>query len=95
MPTSTADVTVPQAERVLFKMCKHFAIKVPVEFDSERADIDFRFGRCRVQRDGERLRLHCAAADAELLQRVQYVLDEHLGLMARDKQLAVAWRPAD
>lgn len=94
MPTSTADVTVPQAERVLFKMCKHFAIKVPVAFDSEQADIDFRFGRCRVHRHGDALTLHCEADNAELLQRVQYVIDEHLALMARDKQLAVTWQTA-
>lgn len=94
MPTCTADVTVPQADRVLFKMCKHFAIKVPVDFDSERADIDFRFGRCLVERDGDRLSLHCAADTDELLQRVQYVLDEHLALMARNKQLTVAWQAA-
>ncbi|MEY4563056.1 MAG: hypothetical protein RLZZ618_2333 [Pseudomonadota bacterium] len=92
MPTCTANVTVPQAERVLFKMCKHFAIKVPVTFDSEQADIDFRFGRCLVQREGDLLSLHCTAESDELLQRVQYVLDEHLALMARNKQLAVAWQ---
>ncbi|MCW5256027.1 DUF2218 domain-containing protein [Verminephrobacter aporrectodeae subsp. tuberculatae] len=94
MPTSTATITVPQAERVLFKMCKHFAIKVPVTFDSEQADIDFLFGRCRAQRMGDTLSLHCAADNVELLQRVQHVIDEHLGLMARDKQLAVTWQSA-
>ncbi|WP_010104754.1 DUF2218 domain-containing protein [Verminephrobacter aporrectodeae] len=94
MPTSTATITVPQAERVLFRMCKHFAIKVPVTFDSEHADIDFLFGRCRAQRTGDVLSLHCAADSVELLQRVQHVIGAHLGLMARDKQLAVAWQSA-
>jgi hypothetical protein len=94
MPTSTAAVTLPQADRVLFKLCKHFALKVPVAFDSAQADIDFRFGRCRVQREGDRLDLHCDADSAEALERVQFVLDEHLALMARDRQLAVAWQRA-
>jgi uncharacterized protein len=94
MPSSTAVVTVPQAERVLFKMCKHFAIKVPVVFDSEQADIDFRFGRCRVQRAGDTLQIACDADSDELLRRVQYVIDEHLALMAKNKQLVVAWQTA-
>lgn len=94
MPASSTAVTVPQAERVLFKMCKHFAIKVPVDFDSEKADIDFLFGRCRVLRNGDVLSLHCEADSAEKLQRVQYVIDEHLALMARDKKLSVAWLPS-
>lgn len=94
MPASSSAVTVPQAERVLFKMCKHFAIKVPVDFDSEKADIDFRFGRCRIQRTSDTLAIACEAESPELLQRVQYVIDEHLALMARDKGLTVAWAPA-
>ncbi len=94
MPSSTAAVTLPQAERVLFKMCKHFAIKVPVAFDSDKADIDFRIGRCRVQRQGELLQMRCDADDTERLERVQYIIDEHLVLMARDKQLVVAWQAA-
>lgn len=94
MPTCIAELRLPQAERVLFKMCKHFAIKVPVDFDSQRADIDFRFGRCRIQREGERLRLHCEAGAEEQLRRVQSVLDEHLALMARDRHLTVPWQVA-
>lgn len=94
MPTSTAELCLPQAERVLFKMCKHFAIKVPVDFDSQRAEIDFRFGRCHIRREGERLRLHCEAGAPEQLSRVQAVLDEHLALMARDRELSVAWQAA-
>jgi bifunctional isochorismate lyase/aryl carrier protein len=91
---SHAAVTLPQAERVLFKLCKHFAIKVPVVFDAEQADIDFGYGRCRVQRDGDRLALHCSADAEALLHRVQYVLDEHLALMARDRALTMAWQRA-
>lgn len=89
---SHAEVVLPQADRVLFKLCKHFAIKVPVVFDSHGADIDLRYGRCVVQRDGDRLRLQCSAASEALLQRVQHVLDEHLALMARDPALAVGWQ---
>ena len=94
MPSSTAAITVPQAERVLFKMCKHFAIKVPVTFDTEQANIDFRFGRCRIQRAGDTLQLACDADSEERLLRVHHVIDEHLALMAKDKQLAVAWQRA-
>ncbi len=88
---SYAQVSVPQAERVLFKLCKHYAIKVAVVFDAQRADIDFRYGRCWIEREGECLRIHCQASNAEALTQVQFVMDEHLGLMARDKTLRLAW----
>ncbi len=91
--TSQAELQVPQADRVLFKLCKHFAIKVPVVFDADQADIDFRYGRCEVQRNGDLLALRCSAASADGLARVQHVLDEHLALMARQKHLSVHWRP--
>ncbi|SMG02705.1 FIG00463362: hypothetical protein [Burkholderia singularis] len=91
---STAEVALPQAERVLFKMCKHYAIKVPVSFDEHRATIDFPVGKCYVIRTDDVLSIRCEADSADKLERVQYVMDEHLALMARNTQLTVDWRRA-
>ncbi|MET3819804.1 hypothetical protein ACVK00_004235 [Burkholderia sp. PvR073] len=88
---STAAVSVPQAERVLFKLCKHFAIKVPVVFDTHCATVDFPYGVCRVVRTDDVLQLRCEADSPEGLAQVQYVMDEHLGLMSRNRALVVAW----
>ncbi|WDD94330.1 DUF2218 domain-containing protein [Burkholderia sp. FERM BP-3421] len=92
MLVSTAEITVPQADRVLFKMCKHYAIKVPVVFDDTRAAIDFPYGKCHVTRADDRLSLRCEADSTDKLEQIQYVMDEHLALMARNKQLVIDWQ---
>ena len=94
MPTSTAELCLPQAERVLFKMCKHFAIKVPVRFDTERAEVDFPFGSCLILRQGEQLDIACSALDEARMDKMRHVLDEHLALMARQPQLQPRWLPS-
>ncbi|MDO5693095.1 MAG: DUF2218 domain-containing protein [Pseudomonadota bacterium] len=88
---STSEITLPEAEKILFKLCKHYAIKVPVVFDSIHADIAFPIGRCRISREGDLLRMRCEADSAAKLERVQLVMDEHLELMARRKALPIAW----
>ncbi|UEP20042.1 DUF2218 domain-containing protein [Burkholderia ambifaria] len=88
---STARVSVPQADRVLFKLCKHYAIKVPVVFDEHRATIDFPYGVCRMLRIDDMLQLRCEADSSERLEQIQYVMDEHLVLMSRNRALVVAW----
>ncbi|RQR48935.1 DUF2218 domain-containing protein [Burkholderia sp. Bp9002] len=91
---STAELTLPQADRVLFKLCKHYAIKVPVVFDEHRATIDFPYGVCRMLRTEGLLSLRCEADAADKLAQIQYVMDEHLALMSRNRQLVVAWQRA-
>ncbi|WP_323118073.1 DUF2218 domain-containing protein [Burkholderia alba] len=94
MLVSTAEITLPQADRVLFKMCKHYAIKVPVAFDDTRAAIDFPYGTCQVVRTDDLLSLRCEADSMEKLEQIQYVMDEHLALMSRNKALVIDWRNA-
>jgi len=76
---------------VLFKLCKHFAIKVPVRFDAESADVDFPFGTCRILRQDDRLDIACSAQDETSMAKMQHVMDEHLALMAKQPQLHVRW----
>ncbi|KEZ01380.1 hypothetical protein GQ57_35570 [Burkholderia sp. MSh2] len=92
---STAEVTCAQADRVLFKLCKHYAIKVPVVFDAHRATVDFPYGTCRMERTGDLLRIRCETDSADKLAQMQYVMAEHLVLMSRNRELAIAWQRAD
>ncbi len=92
---STAEVALPDAEKILFKLCKHYALKVPVRFDSSSADIAFPMGRCQVARTGEVLRMRCEAEDAEALDRVLFIMGEHLTLMAKNKALVIEWQKPD
>lgn len=88
-------LSLPQAERVLFKLCKHFALKVPVRFDTERAEVDFPFGSCLILRQGEQLDIACSALDEARMDKMRHVLDEHLALMARQPQLQPRWLPGE
>ena len=87
-----AALRLPQADRVLFKLCKHYALKVRVDFDPLAADIHFPYGRCRLKREGELLLIHGQAASPEALAQVRHVMDEHLALMARNPQLRLDWQ---
>nr|WP_199066761.1 DUF2218 domain-containing protein [Chromobacterium sp. ASV5] len=88
---SRTQLTVPNADKVMYKLCKHFALKVPATFDSETALIHFDDGDFRVQRQDDLLTLRCEAASADQLAFIQSIVDDHLGLMAKQPDLRVEW----
>ncbi|MEN9656703.1 DUF2218 domain-containing protein [Iodobacter sp.] len=92
MLNSRSQLTVPLADKVLYKLCKHYALKIPVEFDSERAYIPFAMGECHIRREQETLFIHCLADTADKLAKIELVMDEHLGLMVRNPELALDWQ---
>ncbi|MDO5654062.1 MAG: DUF2218 domain-containing protein [Brachymonas sp.] len=88
---STSKISFPDAEKILFKLCKHYAIKVPVVFDSSHADITFAMGRCQIWREGDLLRMRCEADALHKLKDIQHIMDEHLALMTHDRALVICW----
>lgn len=94
MLTSQATLSTEQADKALYKLCKHFALKIPVDFDSEQAYIQFPYGECRIQRSNEVLAMTCAAANEELLAKVEWVINDHLGLMIKKPELQLEWQSA-
>ena len=53
MPISQARIATPLASRYLQQLCKHFAHKLPVEFDPQRGRIEFSIGLCRLEASPE------------------------------------------
>jgi hypothetical protein len=92
MLTSQATLNADNADKVLYKLCKHFALKIPVDFDTEQAHIKFLYGECRIARTDDVLAMACAAADDELLAKVEWVINDHLGLMVKNPELQLAWQ---
>lgn len=45
--TSTARTA--SAAKYLQQLCKHFAHKVPAEWDTETGEVSFPFGHCRME----------------------------------------------
>ncbi|MGE8357410.1 MAG: DUF2218 domain-containing protein [Microvirgula sp.] len=95
MSTSTAILTTPDASRHLFKLCKHFARKIPVEFDERHGEIRFPFGVCRLVATPAAMELHCEAGDDAELARLQDVIGSHVELVTRSTTLlSPVWQPA-
>jgi len=92
MLTSQATLSTENADKVLYKLCKHFALKIPVDFDTEHAHIHFPYGECRIQRSDAILAIICTAADPDLLAKVESVVNSHLGMMAKMPELQLGWR---
>lgn len=92
---SIATVATDKASRYLQQLCKHFAHKLPVEFDPQQGSIAFPIGTCRLAAEDAGLRLSCEASDAGQLAQLQDVIERHLVRFAfRENELAVIWQAA-
>ena len=94
MPISQARIATPLASRYLQQLCKHFAHKLPVEFDPQRGRIEFSIGLCRLEASPELLTMEAEASDAETLAQLEGVVARHLERFAFREAPSVAWRPA-
>ena len=88
---STARVPTAKASRYLQQLCKHFAHKLPVEFDPQDGTIGFSIGDCKLHAEGETLRLAVASPDAEQLDVLKGVVERHLVRFAFREELAISW----
>lgn len=82
---------LPDAEKLLYKLSKHFALKVPVKFDLNHASISFHAGECEIQREGQRLEITCRAESREQLEQVSQIISSHVALMVRDPAVQLNW----
>ena len=95
MLKSYATLNAVHADKVLYKLCKHFALKIPVDFDSVQAHIQFAYGECFIRRAGDELAMTCSSDSAEKLAKVEWVIEDHLGLMVRNAELKLHWQQVE
>ncbi len=91
MPHSLAHVQTAHASRYLVQLCKHFAHKIEVEYDTQRGHATFPWGTCTMQAEEKQLVLHCAGADESALARVQDVVQSHLEGFAFREKPSIIW----
>lgn len=93
---AAATVWTAKASSYLQQLCKHFAHKIPVEFDALAGRAEFPMGLCTFAADTEAgvLTLRASAASPEALARVKEVVGGHLLRFAFREDLAVNWEPA-
>jgi hypothetical protein len=94
MPVSETTIQTATASRYLQQLCKHFAHKIAVEYDSRSGRADFGFGVCLMTASDNALALHCEAETAEALGRVEYILNDHLRRFAWREKPEITWRAA-
>ena len=76
------------------RMCKHFSHKVPAQWDSQSAHIQFPTGNCDMRAGEESIQVRCQAADADAMATLQGVITRHIPkLLWRDEQ-TVEWSPS-
>ena len=87
-------VETASASKYIAQLCKHFAHKITVEYDATTGRADFPWGVCRMNAGDAALTLHCEAQDAEGLNRIKAVIEDHLGRFAWREKPALTWTDA-
>ena len=91
MPSSYAQIPTERSGRYLVQLCKHFAHKVPAEWDEASGHIQFEPGVCRIEADPASLVLHCEA-DSELgLAQIKAILEDHVTRFGWRESLTIEW----
>ena len=95
MPASAARIETVEAERLIKRLCTHWAHKFAVAFDAGGGFVPFDTSTsARLRAEDGRLHVAVEAADAATLERFHDVVASHLQRMARAGELTIDWRPA-
>ena len=86
-----ASVTTEKASRYLKALCNHFNKKVSAVYEDNHGVVQFGFGVCEMDVQGEQLIMRVQAENDELFARVKYVVADHLERFSGEEQLQVEW----
>ena len=92
MAESHAIIRTEKASRYLQQLCKHFAHKVPSEFDAAAGRVEFPPGLCHMAAEGDTLAIYCQSATMEGLVVMQGIVDNHMQRFAWREDIAIAWQ---
>jgi hypothetical protein len=91
---SEARVNAHRPATYLQRLCKHFKLKVPVEFNEERGAVQFAMGVCEMQLEPETLILRVRADDEAALAQLKYIVGDHLERFGHHERLTAHWLDA-
>lgn len=95
MPVSTARVATDNPQRLITRLSKHWAHKLPVALGEGSSDIRFERGRCRLEDRGTELWVRLDAEEDETLRQLEQVVASHLQRMAAAPLPEFAWQRQD
>lgn len=91
MPLSRAEIATPSGERLINRLCKHWAHKLEVEHAEQGAKITFASGTCLMRADDEALTVAIETLEEGHLDELEGVVERHLVRMAGDEPLVIIW----
>ena len=91
MPLSRAEIETTSAERLINRLCKHWAHKLEVEHSEQDAKIVFASGTCLMHAEPDRLLVSIETLEEEHLDQLEGVVESHLVRMAKDEPLEIVW----
>ena len=91
MPLSRAKIETTSAERLINRLCKHWAHKLDVKQDNQQGKITFATGTCVMRAESGALLIDIDALEEEHLDELEGVVERHLIRMAGDEEIVVVW----
>lgn len=95
MLEARARFETPNGSRYLQQLCKHFAHKVPVDYDTARGHAQLPPGPAELVADKTGLSMVVTAPDDEGLARAKFIVEDHLVRFAfRENLERLDWQTA-
>ncbi|WP_092063331.1 DUF2218 domain-containing protein [Poseidonocella pacifica] len=92
--TEIGTFATEHASKYLQQLCKHFAHKIDVEYDSQTGHAALPPGPARLDAGQEMLRIEITGPDEAGLSRARHIIDDHLVRFAfREDFKGMDWRP--
>lgn len=89
---SRAFVATDTPGRYIGRLCKHFAHKIPVNFDEQQGRIEFEFGLALLKAEDGGLALSVQAANDGDRQKLEQVVGSHFERFAWQEALTLEWQ---
>ncbi|QNI01710.1 DUF2218 domain-containing protein [Halomonas sp. SH5A2] len=91
MPLSRAEIATPSGERLINRLCKHWAHEFEVEHSEQEAKITFVSGTCLMRADDEVLTVAIETLEEGHLDELEGVVERQLVDTAGDEALVIIW----
>lgn len=92
MLCSTGTYATPNGSKYLQQLCKHFAHKAEVTFDTTSGQVALHSGPATLSADAAGLMVTVTAPDESGLPGAQFAIDKHLAIFAhREGFTAMTW----
>jgi uncharacterized protein len=90
--SSIGEIQTPLAASYLQRLCKHFSLEIPTEYNGSEGVASFPFGQCRLLAETQTLTFHCEAEDSAALDRLQEVIAKHVVMFTQRNPVTLTWR---